>query len=565
MQQPQTFAHQTAFGLPSPASLGASSPATLPPLQHLQIANYPTYIPKQEAFPHPLLHHFPSPGQLSYPGYPDAPHTTPVGPYPVSNLLAPLPTHHMAAPAPTSHRGNADETTPPFDNFEFVRSGELTCGGHQVQPDIFAQTGRGYFINEEGEWTCYRRNYFLVGCSYTLTPLTQGGILMLGGRQVQALGLRLTASQDGTHGKTVELVKYTAKRDQGKKTPVYLVKCLPCPIEDTFLAASALQQTERGLYSRPSTSFTHPGSYAVPSLPSQNTVQLNPGESPEPQTSPTSSEYPYSPLSASQVPLPGNNTQHTFERIQFKSATANNGKRRASQQFYHLVVELHADTRAPGAAEPNWEKVAKRMCARLVVRGRSPSHYKDLLNGPNAPGRKGGRGGGGGGGRSSGSASSHHPYSPPSTLPRSIQDSSRGGHVNYGGFRAAQRWELPQPQSTFAIGRIEPNECLAPLPFENTKAPIPFENMVINIRGYLEFNDQDHTYSYAPRQPVEEDDNTEGDNDDTVKSESPLGYFEPEPVYAEYPLPSDWSDPSTHVDTKDSSRGHYLSELSYSY
>ncbi|KAI9319998.1 hypothetical protein BX666DRAFT_1918360 [Dichotomocladium elegans] len=62
----------------------------------------------------------------------------------------------------------------------------------------------------------------------------------------------------------------------------------------------------------------------------------------------------------------------TFERMQFKTATANNGKRRAAQQYYEIVIDLYANT------SQNQEiRVATCSSARLVVRGRSPGHYAD--------------------------------------------------------------------------------------------------------------------------------------------------------------------------------------------
>ena len=67
-----------------------------------------------------------------------------------------------------------------------------------------------------------------------------------------------------------------------------------------------------------------------------------------------------------------NNNIVTFERLQFKTATANNGKRRAAQQYYEIVVELYANFTN---AEPL--RVATCTSAALVVRGRSPGHYAD--------------------------------------------------------------------------------------------------------------------------------------------------------------------------------------------
>jgi hypothetical protein len=62
----------------------------------------------------------------------------------------------------------------------------------------------------------------------------------------------------------------------------------------------------------------------------------------------------------------------TFERMQFKTATANNGKRRAAQQYYEIVLDLYANT-----SQGKQIKVASCVSSPLVVRGRSPGHYAD--------------------------------------------------------------------------------------------------------------------------------------------------------------------------------------------
>ncbi|KAF9897468.1 hypothetical protein BX616_005543, partial [Lobosporangium transversale] len=62
----------------------------------------------------------------------------------------------------------------------------------------------------------------------------------------------------------------------------------------------------------------------------------------------------------------------TFERVQFKTATANNGKRRAAQQYYQVHVDLFAEL-----DNGDLVLVATSVSAPLVVRGRSPGHYAD--------------------------------------------------------------------------------------------------------------------------------------------------------------------------------------------
>ncbi|KAJ6783292.1 hypothetical protein PWT90_02199 [Aphanocladium album] len=68
--------------------------------------------------------------------------------------------------------------------------------------------------------------------------------------------------------------------------------------------------------------------------------------------------------------------EHNFDRIRFKGDPANNGKRTAGQQ-HRLVVELWGDI---GVGLPNtvdrWVKIAIQKSTEIVVRGRSPGHYK---------------------------------------------------------------------------------------------------------------------------------------------------------------------------------------------
>jgi meiosis-specific transcription factor NDT80 len=84
-------------------------------------------------------------------------------------------------------------------------------------------------------------------------------------------------------------------------------------------------------------------------------------------------------------------TDHTFERIQFKQATANNGKRRAAQQYYHLVVELYVDVGTQNPGE-QFVKIAERKSAKMIVRGRSPGHYQTERRGSTSSGPGGSSG-----------------------------------------------------------------------------------------------------------------------------------------------------------------------------
>lgn len=115
---------------------------------------------------------------------------------------------------------------------------------------------------------------------------------------------------------------------------------------------------------------------------------------------------------ASQSPA----TQVTFDRIQFQKATANNGKRRAQQQYFHVVVRLEVNVGRPGMQD-DWIIVASRESSPMVVRGRSPGHYKDNRRDsqtsmdPDAGSGHHGEGGGGMSGYSLHPIGSSHPTS----------------------------------------------------------------------------------------------------------------------------------------------------------
>lgn len=259
--------------------------------------------------------------------------------------------------------------TPPFNQQEnYV---QITCEGNDVVPTIDAKIDKGFFWSSDRVWTCYRRNYFAVTVSYSLSPWVTNGRLYLnrgGGKvpeQIQSLAVSLAAAVDGTTGKGIELIQHTPKRDKGPQLQMKKELLTPTP------PGKSHEHGGYGLGNFHQTT-TVPG----PQLPLQN------------ESDPS---HNYSPASHS-----NSNYQHGFERIQFKSATANNGKRRAQQQYYHLIVELWANVQNPRDSEPNWVKIAARSSHPVVVRGRSPSHYSN--EGPHNASSSRGAGGSGVGG-----------------------------------------------------------------------------------------------------------------------------------------------------------------------
>jgi meiosis-specific transcription factor NDT80 len=272
------------------------------------------------------------------------------------------------------------QASPPLHPTEVIY--QLQADGQTLRPEIFGKIDKGFFM-ADNDWTCYRRNYFSLNCSYTLHPAIPTGTVHLihqGGSpsQVYDFAISIAAVVDGRDGKAIELVQHTPKRDKGPQEKPSRITLAPRPPPSLGMYGgdSGLGGGSRG-------------------------YDQGYGTNPNQQA-----------------------TEATFERIQFKNATANNGKRRAAQQYYHLLVELFADV---GGQHPDrWIKIATRMSAPMVVRGRSPGHYQSERRGSNASTGPGGSGGTGGGGA----------FSPTGSTSRTPGDINMGSSMtpasNYG-------------------------------------------------------------------------------------------------------------------------------------
>ena len=214
---------------------------------------------------------------------------------------------------PSTQFSYSPNNSPPFEPTRVLYS-LIDLRRTLITPTIQAEVDKGFFKADQ-DWTCYRRNYFSIACSYSLSPETEAnsGELyihrsnVLPSEPIEALGICISAKAEG---KPIELVLHNPKRDKG------------------------------------------------------------PLDTPQIQE--------LSPYPSDKLGLRGANVA-IFNRIQFQKATANNGKRRAAQQYFHVLVELYAKVpKAPkGQSESQWIKVASRLSAPLVVRGRSPGHYQD--------------------------------------------------------------------------------------------------------------------------------------------------------------------------------------------
>lgn len=220
----------------------------------------------------------------------------------------------------------------------------------RLKVDIIASIPKGFFMVDD-RWTCYRRNYFSVSCAFSFKGhgalegpcyVSRGGGL----EQIQQFALSITAKTAAANSQDSEmrgLVQHTPKRDKATET---------VPTRHLVIANSAHPLTNMGGLGHSELYPMHLG------------------------TGPLSSYDAYGhATSHSTAP-----SHHTFERIQFQKATANNGKRRAQQQYFHVVVSLEANVARPDGPE-DWITIACKQSEPMVVRGRSPGHYKDNRRG----------------------------------------------------------------------------------------------------------------------------------------------------------------------------------------
>lgn len=171
---------------------------------------------------------------------------------------------------------------------------------------------RGFFL-ADNDWTCYRRNYFQVSGAFAIHGLNH----YYADQETQCL-----VQVDGHFFPVHNFSMNISARVSNSDKKIELVQHTP--------------KRDKGPQSTPIAKLIMPGGN----------------------------------LSMSSVGA--NQSIVTFERIQFKTATANNGKRRAAQQYYEIVVDLYANCNKGESV-----RVATCTSAALVVRGRSPGHYAD--------------------------------------------------------------------------------------------------------------------------------------------------------------------------------------------
>ncbi|OTA84431.1 hypothetical protein M434DRAFT_83354, partial [Hypoxylon sp. CO27-5] len=278
--------------------------------------------------------------------------------------LSPTPSPSISFTSPvrmdaSQYGKSAGSHIPPL--MAMTTNGQLlySDSGTPIKIDIHGTIDKGFFMSE-GDWTCYRRNYFSCICSYSLSPYYPNTSIQYSPNgsqtsyQVQGFAMSISAVVSDSDSHTIDLVQHTPKRDKGPVQKPEKVRLIPKQPQQT--PHPLLYQDHHNM----------PGG-------SRPMYESGYGQS-------TQGSYA---------------SEHTFERIQFKQATANNGKRRAAQQYYHLVVELYVDVGTHSQSQDPFMKIAQRKSAKMIVRGRSPGHYQTERRGSTSSGPGGSSGMGG--------------------------------------------------------------------------------------------------------------------------------------------------------------------------
>ncbi|KAI8056545.1 uncharacterized protein B0P05DRAFT_560102 [Gilbertella persicaria] len=284
-----------------------------PPVHH-QLSPSASFLPPGKSESDPRL---PGMMALSQPGTPRPSHH-PTVTSPKKNNFATSSFHVGPYPHPALNRkrGRSElfstELGPFFSSTKPVDNLYALDRSTLLNIRIQAKMDRGFFL-ADNDWTCYRRNYFQVSGAFSIHGMNH----YYTNQEAYCL-----VQVDGNFYPVHNFSMNISARVSNSDKKIELVQHTP--------------KRDKGPQSSPSPKLIVPGGN----------------------------------LSMSSVGA--NQSIVTFERIQFKTATANNGKRRAAQQYYVCLVDLYAEI------EGNQRiKIASCQSAPLVVRGRSPGHYSD--------------------------------------------------------------------------------------------------------------------------------------------------------------------------------------------
>ncbi|ORZ19774.1 hypothetical protein BCR42DRAFT_489649 [Absidia repens] len=220
-------------------------------------------------------------------------------------------------------KGDINGESPVFGRTKYL--GNVYAADQSTVLDVTIQSniGGGFFL-VHNDWTCYRRNYFQITSEFLLKDM-----------------VALNYNQD-----------------------------LPCYVRDDEQTFHQVQQFYVGIDGQSTANGTR---VALVQL----TTKRDRGAQTTPELKPIRPAGAYSLSKDDDIqPIV------SFERMQFKTATGNNGKYRSgTQKYFAVVVELFAKTES----SDDLILVATTTSQGIVVRGRSPGHYADQTHRHNHP------------------------------------------------------------------------------------------------------------------------------------------------------------------------------------
>ncbi|KAI3630597.1 hypothetical protein MIR68_012032 [Amoeboaphelidium protococcarum] len=229
----------------------------------------------------------------------------------------------------TYNAGDSGPHFTPTQQHETVYSGDKS---QMMKFSLTAKLDKGFFL-ADNDWTCYRRNYFQLSAAFQSFASSavagenssmfqcpveeQNAVIVQGGQTKRITSFKIgVSSRVAASQKSIQLIQHTSKRDKG-----------PQKVPGPRICRSGGQL-----------------------------ISL-------------------SPLHGASEAISCGDDVVCFERIQFKSSTANNGKRRTAQQYFVLDICLFAELQ-----DGSDVRIASTTSAPLIVRGRSPGHYADQGN-----------------------------------------------------------------------------------------------------------------------------------------------------------------------------------------
>ena len=157
----------------------------------------------------------------------------------INSLISPnttyahQPLNNPIMPEPSSRTDPSLAGAPPFADTRVLQHVYYQTG-QQILPDIQAKIHKGFF-QVDNKWTCYRRNYFSVTCSFSLRGFQPNNRLYLkrnspGLECINSFLVAISAVVGGELGDIRHLVQHTPKRSKDTEAIiVYHVEGDPDP------------------------------------------------------------------------------------------------------------------------------------------------------------------------------------------------------------------------------------------------------------------------------------------------------------------------------------------------